>query len=69
MHQFRRRNIGKSNEDTYKHHVSFSFICRSRPCPEICRANAFYSVNHMVYVHAAFSEKLFYSVQLMLVCG
>ena len=41
----------------------------SRSCSEICRASAFNSVNHMVCEHAAFSEKLFCYVHVMLVWG
>ena len=56
-----------NNKITYKKHALRPCFFGSRSCSEICRANAFYSVNHMVCVHAAFSEKQFCSVHPMLV--
>ena len=57
MHYLRRRNIDKNHEMTCKKHAGLSFFFRSRSSSETRRANAFYSVNHVVCVHAAFSEK------------
>ena len=61
MHKSRPKKSRKNIKNTHNSHVFFFFICWSRSSPEIRRANAFYSVIHMVCVHAAFCEKRVFS--------